>query len=75
MGIYRVEEAASIMPRLPAKDYLLLSDPEITAELQAYIHSNMWAMDPTKLNKFTQNKLVPQVANKYVHHLVKEEMP
>ena len=32
-------------------------------------------MDPKKLNKFTQNKLVPQVADKYVCHLVKEEMP
>ena len=32
-------------------------------------------MDPTKLNKFTQNKLVPQAADKYICHLVEEEMP
>ena len=31
-------------------------------------------MDPTKLNKFTQNKLVPLAADKYVCHLVEEEM-
>ena len=58
-----------------AKVYSLLSDPEIAVELRAYIRSNKWAMDPTKLNKFTQNKLVPEVADKYVHHLVEEEMP
>ena len=32
-------------------------------------------MDPTKLNKFTQNKLVLSAADKYVHYLVEEEMP
>ena len=57
-----------------AKAYSLLSDPEIAVELQAYVHSNKWAMDPAKLNKFTQNKLVLSVADKYVCHLV-EEMP
>ena len=32
-------------------------------------------MDPNKLNKFTHNKLVLQVADKYIHHLFEEEMP
>ena len=31
-------------------------------------------MDPLKLNKFTQNKLVPQIADKYLHHIVQDEM-
>ena len=58
-----------------AKVYLLLSDPDIAAELQAYVCSNKWAMDPLKLNKFTKNKLVLQTADKYLHHLVDNEMP
>ena len=32
-------------------------------------------MDPVKLNKFTKNKLVPQAADKYLCHLVDNEMP
>ena len=57
------------------KVYLLLSNPDIAAELQAYVHSNKWAMDPAKLNKFTKNKLILQAADKYLHHLVDNEMP
>ena len=58
-----------------AKVYSLLSDPDIAAELRAYVCSNKWAMDPVKLNKFTKNKLVPQAADKYLCHLVDNEMP
>lgn len=58
-----------------AKVYSLLSDPDIAAELRAYVRSNKWAMDPVKLNKFTKNKLVPQAADKYLRHLVDNEMP
>ena len=58
-----------------SKVYLLLSNPDIAAELQAYVHSNKWAMDPAKLNKFTKNKLILQAADKYLHHLVDNEMP
>lgn len=57
------------------KVYSLLSDPVIAAELRAYVRSNKWAMDPSKLNQFTQNKLVPQAADKYLLHLVQDEMP
>ena len=55
--------------------YSLLSDPAIAAELRAYVRSNKWAMDPSKLNRFTQNKLVPQIADKYLRHIVQDEMP
>ena len=58
-----------------AKVYLLLSDPDIAAELQAYVHSNKWATDPVKLDKFTKNKLIPQAADIYLCHLVDNEMP
>ena len=47
-----------------AKVYSLLLDPTIAAKLQAYVHSNKWAMDPEKLHQFTVNKPVPDVANK-----------
>ena len=58
-----------------AKVYSLLSDPDIVAELQAYVCSNKWAMDPAKLNKFTKNKLIPQAADKYLCHLVDNKIP
>ena len=57
------------------KVYSLLSDPAIAAELWAYVCSNKWAIDPLKLNKFTQNKLVLWIANKYLRHIVQDEMP
>ena len=57
------------------KVFSLLSDPAIAAELQAYVHSNKWAMDPEKLSKFSQNKLIPNAANKYLQHITQNEMP
>ena len=58
-----------------AKVYSLLSDPVIAAELRAYIRSNKWAMDPEKLSKFTQDKLVPKAAREYLEHVTQNEMP
>lgn len=58
-----------------AKVYSLLSDPVITAELQAYVRSNKWAMDPIKLAAFTENKLVPSAVNEYLQELNQHEMP
>lgn len=58
-----------------AKIYTLLSDPSIAAELQAYVHSKKWAMDPAKLTKFTKNELLPDAAAKYLQHITREEMP
>ena len=58
-----------------AKVYTLLSDPVIAAELRAYVRSNKWAMNPDKLRQFSKNELLPDTANKYLRHLVREEMP
>lgn len=58
-----------------AKIYLLLSNPEIAAELRAYICSNMWVMDPEKLSKFLKDQLVPKAAEEYLCLITKEEMP
>jgi len=57
------------------KVYSLLSDPTVAAELRAYVRSNKWAMDPSKLALFTSNKLVSTAADQYLHHIVREEMP
>jgi hypothetical protein len=57
-----------------AKVFSLLSDPAIAAELRAYVHSNKWAMDPEKLSQFSQDKLVPKVANEYLQHITQNEM-
>jgi hypothetical protein len=43
--------------------------------LTAYVHSNKWAMDPGKLTQFTKNKLVATAADRYLHHIIHEEMP
>jgi hypothetical protein len=57
------------------KSFSLLSDPAIHAELCSYVCSNKWAMDPAKLAKFSKNKMVPNAAEKYLCHIVNEEMP
>jgi len=58
-----------------AKVHSLLDDPDIMAELCAYIRSNKWVMNPQKLADFSKNKLIPAEALKYVHNLVDQEMP
>ena len=57
-----------------AKVYTLLSDPTVAAELRAYVHSNKWAMNPDKLRQFSKNELLPDVADKYLCHLVHKEI-
>ena len=58
-----------------AKIYLLLSNPEIAAELRVYIHSNKWVMDLEKLSKFLKDQLVPKATEEYLCLIMKEEMP
>ena len=58
-----------------AKVYTLLSDSTVAAELRAYVRSNKWAMNPDKLRQFSKNELIPDAADKYLCHLVREEMP
>ena len=60
--------------RCHAKVYSLLSDPVIAAELRVYVHLNKWAMDPEKLSKFSQDKLVPMAACEYLEHVMQNEM-
>jgi len=57
------------------KVFSLLEDPTIRAELRSYLRSNKWSMDPMKLSEFVQGKSIPAAAEKYVRHLVDEEMP
>jgi len=57
------------------KVYTLLSDPTVTAELWAYVCSNKWAMNPDKPRQFSKNELIPDATDKYLCHLVCEEMP
>jgi hypothetical protein len=57
------------------KVYSLLSDPAVAAELRAYVHSNKWAANPEKLAQFSNNQLVPTAADKYLHHIIQDEMP
>lgn len=57
------------------KVYSLLDDPAIKAELRAYVRSRKWSMDPAKLVKFTRGQLVASAADKYLRHIVNEEMP
>jgi hypothetical protein len=58
-----------------AKVSSLLADPVIAAELRAYLRSNKWAMNPEKLTQFSENKLIPEAADKYLCHIIKDEMP
>ncbi|KAG1740917.1 hypothetical protein EDB19DRAFT_1635048, partial [Suillus lakei] len=58
-----------------AKISSLLDDPAITSELRTFMHSNKWSMDPQKLVKFMNNKLLHTEATKYLEGLVQTEMP
>jgi hypothetical protein len=44
------------------KVHSLLNDPAIATELQAYVRSNKWAMNPEKLAQFSKNQLLPDAA-------------
>ncbi|KAF8055963.1 hypothetical protein FPV67DRAFT_1384425, partial [Lyophyllum atratum] len=57
------------------KVYSVLDDPAIRAELRSYVRSHKWAMNPSKLKDFSAGKLVPDAADKYLRHIVREEMP
>lgn len=57
------------------KMYSLFNDPVIVAELRTFLRSNKWAMNPDKLSQFTQHKLIPSVADEYLRHIIKTEMP
>ena len=57
------------------KSYSLLEDPVIRAELRSFVRSNKWSMDPGKLANFSQHKMIPATAEKYLRHVVDEEMP
>ena len=57
------------------KIFTLLEDPEIWAELQSYVHSNKWAIDPAKLTDFMAQKMVPAVAKAYGTNLMEKEIP
>jgi hypothetical protein len=58
-----------------AKVYSLLSDPTVAAGLRAYAWSNKWAMDPMQLIQFSRNQLIDTAADKYLQHIIQEEMP
>ena len=57
------------------KVFLLLDDPEVATELQSYLQTNKWSIDLKKLSAFTKNKLLPDEAKKYLHHVIEKEMP
>jgi len=71
----RTRELPKSLQGKHAKVYSLLSDPTVAAELRAYVRSNKWAMDPSKLAQFTSNKLVLTAADQYLRHIIREEMP
>jgi hypothetical protein len=53
----------------------LLEDPAIKTELRTFMRSNKWSMDPKKLQKFTNNTLLPDEAAKYGREITEQEMP
>ena len=57
------------------KVFTLLSDPAVCAELQSYVRSNKWALNPAKLVAFTWDELIPAKAEKYAHQIIDKEVP
>ena len=44
-------------------------------ELQAYLQSNKWALNPGKLADFSKNKLIPSAADQYLCKIICDDMP
>lgn len=57
------------------KVFSLLDDLEVQIKLHSYMQTNKWSMNPQKLSDFTKNKLLPDEAKKYMHHIIETEMP
>jgi len=47
----------------------------IKAELRTYVRSNKWAVNPEKLQKFTNKTMLPTEAAKYCQEICDKEMP
>ncbi|KAJ3987893.1 hypothetical protein F5890DRAFT_1571338 [Lentinula detonsa] len=61
--------------RCHAKVFSLLEDLLICAELQSWLHTNKWAMNPAKLAQHTQEKIIMPEVKKYLQNTVNNEMP
>jgi hypothetical protein len=57
------------------KVFMLLDNLAIWTELQAYVQSNKWAMNPAKLEQFTKGELILSVTDPYLRKIVNKEMP
>jgi predicted transcriptional regulator len=57
------------------KVFSLLQNTDVRMELQAYVRSNKWSMNPKKLAEFSEQKMVPTEAKKYLEGVVEQEMP
>ncbi|KZT56485.1 hypothetical protein CALCODRAFT_435718, partial [Calocera cornea HHB12733] len=57
------------------KTFSLLNDPDICAQLRAYLRSNKWSMNPGKLAEYTANVMLPAECDKYTKSMVYREMP
>jgi hypothetical protein len=44
-------------------------------ELQSYICSNKWSINPEKLAEFSKNNMVNAASEKYLRNVVNNEMP
>ena len=53
----------------------LLDNPDISNGILSYLRSNKWATHPKKLAAFHNNELLPAEAEKYIKHIVDQEMP
>ncbi len=58
-----------------AKTYSLISNPIIQVELQSYMRSEKWEMDPAKLQSFLRKELPFAKAETYMQQILGEEMP
>ena len=56
------------------KLFTLLEDPDICAELQSYVRSNKWAINPAKLADFSAKKMVPKAAEAYRMNIADKEI-
>ena len=58
-----------------AKTWSFLSDPIICEELCLYLWSNKWSMNPSKLQSFINNEMIPEQAKLYGQEVFERDIP
>jgi hypothetical protein len=58
-----------------SKVFTLLNEEHISAAMRLYLRSNKWSMDPSKLQAYVENTMLPDVRDEYCQEMTMDAMP